>query len=56
MHMILNTAYGVVLGMICANFLWQFLSGRRNWQTATERSFFQLVAIAIFIVAIALQH
>lgn len=45
------TAIGVCAGLVVANFIGQVFSKKHDWEKALERSFFQVVAIAIFLVA-----
>ena len=49
MKTLLPTAISSFLGLTVANFVWQLMSNTSNWEVATERSFFQFIAIAVFV-------
>ncbi len=49
------TAFGLTIGLTLGNFLYQALTRKNNWQQATERSFFQLIAIVTFLVLLRVQ-
>ena len=42
----------VCAGLTIGNFIWQAF-GKREWGTATERSFYQAVALSTFLLATA---
>jgi len=51
----------VLLALLCAaisnvggNFLYQRLSGKKDWRVATERTFFQLIAIVCVGISYAI--
>lgn len=42
----------VSLGLSFGNFVYQFLLSTPSWETALERSFFQVVAVAITLALV----
>jgi len=48
-----GTAIAVFAGLTFANFLWEFIYNRKNWALASEKSFFQALAIGVYIFAVS---
>ncbi|OGG68405.1 hypothetical protein A3H77_02515 [Candidatus Kaiserbacteria bacterium RIFCSPLOWO2_02_FULL_56_11] len=49
MKHLLPTAVSSFVGMTAGNFIFQLMTNAPEWGVATERSFFQFVAIALFV-------
>lgn len=45
-------AFLLFLSLAAANFAYQFMSGEPNWRAATERSYFQGVALFCYWLSI----
>ena len=45
----IGTAISVIIGLVASNFIWEAALGKKDWSRACEISWFQMVAIAIFI-------
>lgn len=45
----LLTAFFVTIGLTVGNFVFQFLASEPNWMVALDRSFFQFLAIMVFM-------
>lgn len=50
----ISTAILVGAALTLANFFWQLLFDR-DWFQAAERSYFQLIAIAIFLLTLGME-
>lgn len=51
MKIALAGLFGILLGLIAGNFLFQLVNDQ-NWAKACERSFFELIAlIAVYVLA-----
>lgn len=48
-------ALGAAFGLSAGNFIWQAMTAHPSWLTATERSFFQCVAILAVAITFAIR-
>ncbi len=48
-----GTVVGLSIGLTAGNFIWQAFT-KREWGVATERSFFQAVALGAYMVVMAI--
>jgi len=46
---VVSTAVSLFLGLMIGNFGWQAFTSNPDWGVAAERSFFQFLAMAIFV-------
>lgn len=49
------TFIGVGLGIVSSNYLYQLISRHPDWATASERSFFQIVALVAVGLALSIR-
>lgn len=46
----ISLAVQVALGLSVSNFFWQWFTKKRNWGKAAERSYYQAIALTVFMI------
>ena len=42
--------WSITTGFVVGNYIYQILTGKKNWLLATERSFFQIIVVATICI------